>query len=168
MTDVAAQSLSRRRWTNRLTAAETATEFIIQIKQSWRISGGQMNILLVEDDPAIREPLAEMLRMNYYVVYEANCGVEALLYGSHKDFGDPGYCMVITDCEMPVMGGIELINQIRVSDLRIPIIAMSGNQDNMKRMMDAGANVFLLKPINFTDLLACITLQAGKAREEKA
>ena len=120
-----------------------------------------MNILLVEDDRAIREPMAEMLRKSGYKVEQAEDGFDAIARGISR-FID----VVITDCEMPRTDGVSLIKYLKGAGYEsIPIIAMSGSIANMKLMMDAGANAFLLKPINFNDLLACITLQAGKARE---
>lgn len=118
-----------------------------------------MNILLVDDDQTSREAFASMLRMQGYGVDEAVDGYEgfATFETYHTD-------MIITDCEMPTLDGIELITEIRREGHLIPIIAMSGSIANMRPMMDAGATCFLLKPVNFNDLLACITLQAGKAR----
>lgn len=122
-----------------------------------------MNILLVDDDATSREALAEMLR-------RSGCNVEEAVDGGDgwSSFDPDWVDMVITDQNMSHMNGDEMIAEIRREGHLIPIIAMSGNADNMKRMMDAGANAFLLKPIKFDDLLMCITLQAGKAREEKA
>ena len=103
----------------------------------------QRSILLVDDDPVIRQILSLILQEANYLVHEAINGVQALsIYKSHA----PN--LVLTDVEMPEMDGITLTTKIRESNLSIPIIVMSAEELNLPQAEVVGANCTLLKPMD--------------------
>lgn len=78
-------------------------------------------ILIVDDEPSIREVLALFLESNGYEVETAKSGQEAL-----EKFPRQTWSAVITDRMMPGMSGDELAASIRTMDAKIPIILVSG------------------------------------------
>ncbi len=78
-------------------------------------------ILLVEDAPVTRKMEAMILRDEGFSVYEASNGKEGLeIYRR-----EPEFSMIITDLEMPIMDGGELIKVIRKEDRDIPIVVVT-------------------------------------------
>ena len=100
---------------------------------------GSEKILLVEDDPSVRELAREILEMNGYAVLEAENGIEALkIFESEPDAIE----LMVTDLVMPKMGGRDLANHIspRRPDLRV--LYLSGYTDSVaiqQGMLDSGS-----------------------------
>lgn len=113
-------------------------------------------ILVIDDDASVREVVSEMLRLEGHEVIIAENGRDAvpLLSARHID-------LVITDLIMPEKEGIETISEIRRSDSRIPIIAISGGGrlgpgDYLETARYIGADATLAKPFARQELLATI------------
>ncbi len=106
-------------------------------------------ILLVDDDPVMRELASVKLTEAGYDPIVAENGAEALekIRTNHID-------LVISDIEMPIMDGFELTRNIRrdrsVSDVPIIVITASDNPKDVDRVFAEGATSFLAKPINWT------------------
>ena len=79
-------------------------------------------ILLVDDDPGVRESLGLLLMTAGYDVAAADHGVSAV---SHLSRTIPD--LIVTDLNMPHMSGVELISHVRSCHPSISIIAMSGD-----------------------------------------
>jgi uncharacterized protein (TIGR02266 family) len=119
-------------------------------------------ILLVEDNPLIMElyefvmkKLAQTGKVTISVVL-ANDGADAL-----KRLADGRFDLVVTDLYMPLLDGFELIRRIRSGPhaSTLPVVAVSaGDLDDAARAHDAGASVYLRKPVKFTDVLATVKL----------
>ncbi len=119
-------------------------------------------ILSVDDDSKLREKIATYLEDSGFVVNEANNGAEALeMFNAKKPD------LVLCDLQMPVMGGLELIEKLKKDSPETPVIAMSGT-DKMNIVLDAlrlGAWDFIAKPIsNMTVLehVVCKALERGR------
>lgn len=100
-------------------------------------------ILLVDDDPFVRDMLAEVLKDNGYLVETAEDGKAAL----EKYLADPVISLVLTDINMPVMTGLQLIKELRNNKDDVPIIVLSGNKeiDVVMEALNTGADEYLLK-----------------------
>ncbi len=112
-------------------------------------------ILVVDDDPAIRDSLSKELRAAGYSAMSASDGSEgASLFHSH------GPDLVLADLAMPRSDGFELISAIRASS-RAPIIVLSvrGADADKVRALDLGADDFVTKPFSLTELLARVRAQ---------
>ena len=114
-------------------------------------------ILVVDDEDIMRTILCDILKSNEYLVDDASNGVEAL-----KKLKDGGFNLVISDIEMPVMTGIKLAREMRLSGLSIPLILMSGNATPHLKEIAALADYFLLKPFEFNDLLSIVERALGE------
>jgi two-component system, OmpR family, KDP operon response regulator KdpE len=112
-------------------------------------------ILVVDDDPAIRESMARELRVTGYTVIAASDGFE----GS-RAFETHAPDIVLTDLSMPRSDGFELISAIRAT-ARTPIVVLSvrGNDADKIRALDLGADDFVTKPFSLGELLARIRAQ---------
>jgi CheY-like chemotaxis protein len=102
------------------------------------------SVLVVDDDEAIREVIAEVLRDEGYRVTCAENGVQALRELQAEHHPD----LVLLDLMMPVMSGWEVLEQIQTSEelSRIPIVVVSA-------MAAPGVREHLAKPIDLEHLL---------------
>ena len=116
-------------------------------------------ILLAEDDPRVRQSLADLLTAWGYEVETARDGVEAL---EKADVFDPA--LVISDLRMPRMGGAELVHELRVRHSASSVIIFSGMEMTENERAELREVRFLSKPLNPTLLRAAIAqrLEAGQ------
>jgi signal transduction histidine kinase len=107
---------------------------------------GTETLLLVEDEPAVRELAARVLREHGYAVLEATGGVEALaILQQHNEMRPE---LVLTDLVMPRMSGKTLVEQLLAVYPRIKVLFMSGYTDGgivHHNHLDSGV-AFLQKP----------------------
>lgn len=110
---------------------------------------GSRRILLVEDQIINREVLERQLTNLRVAAYDcAANGLEAL-----EAFGRRPYAMVITDCAMPVMGGVELMRRIRQRESgtgrHTVLVALTANamQQQREECFAAGADEVFIKPV---------------------
>ena len=104
-------------------------------------------ILLVEDEPAVRQLFAQALTRAGYRVYEARNGQEALkVFDQHGDAID----LLLTDMRMPFMGGAELAQQLRARRASLKLLCVSGYANAPDSDLTAD---FLAKPFSRDDLL---------------
>lgn len=106
-------------------------------------------ILVVDDDALIRSILKEILISGDFEVDEAENGQQALdMYCK-----EPNYKLIISDMNMPVMTGLDLIKELRSIQVDTPIVILSGN-DEISTAMEAlnhGADDYLLKDENIQE-----------------
>jgi len=107
-------------------------------------------VLVVDDEQIIRESLSFILRKEGYVVDEAPNGKDAL-----RKQQEQAYDVVVTDIEMPEMRGVELLERIRQGspETLVVIITAFGSIETAVAALRSGAADYVLKPINFDDLL---------------
>lgn len=110
-------------------------------------------ILYVEDESDLREDLIEELEEDGYEVAWAPNGAEGLrlLESFNPD-------VVISDCLMPVMSGIELLQHIRASDSPLratPFIFLSAHADrkHVEEGLGLGADGYVTKPVDYDTLV---------------
>ncbi|RPH67161.1 MAG: response regulator [Myxococcaceae bacterium] len=107
-------------------------------------------VLVVDDDPGIRESVTEVLSAEGYRVLEAPDGEEALV----RLDGLEGRCVVLLDLAMPRMNGLELLRELSRSGRseRFPVVVMSANAH--PRELEFPQVVALLrKPFELDELL---------------
>jgi two-component system cell cycle sensor histidine kinase/response regulator CckA len=109
---------------------------------------GNETILLVEDEPAVRQLFAQALVRAGYRVFEAGNGQEAVkVFDQHGDTID----LLLTDLKMPYMGGTELVQHLRARRSTLKLICVSGYPSRGDDDLTAD---FLSKPFSREDLLA--------------
>jgi two-component system C4-dicarboxylate transport response regulator DctD len=122
--------------------------------------GSSQRILLVDDDPDLREAVAQALDLEGFAVQPLASAERALdLVG----FGFPG--IVVTDIRMPGLDGLSLMTRVHEIDRDIPVILVTGHGDVQLavRAMREGAYDFLEKPFS-PPQLAEIAARAGGYR----
>jgi signal transduction histidine kinase len=127
------------------------------------IPHAQPTILVIEDDPAVRATLVDILELNGYTTRAASNGTEG------RDLArSEAPALIITDVEMPGMTGFELLKEIRADQaLRaIPVIVISAKIDRAatRRGMELGADDFITKP--FTEEEVIHSVQARMEKKE--
>lgn len=103
-------------------------------------------VLIVDDNEHIRKLLSDFFSFNGYEAIAVSNGREALDILKYKSCS-----LLITDLNMPVMDGIELVVKTRNLNISLPIIGMS-IENKEYRFLKAGADFFILKPFNFNHL----------------
>ncbi|MCD4863043.1 sigma-54-dependent transcriptional regulator [Pseudomonas sp. PLB05] len=100
-------------------------------------------ILLVEDDRALREALADTLELGGYPYRAVDSGEAALLALAEEPFG-----LVISDVNMPGIDGHQLLASIRLRDPALPVLLMTafGSIERAVEAMRGGAADYLVKP----------------------
>jgi CheY-like chemotaxis protein len=113
-------------------------------------------ILVVEDDAAIRGLVTEVLRDDGYEVSEAANGAEALEY-----VGDHRPDLIVLDLMMPVMDGWTFVEECRRTNActEVPIVVTSASHDlphTAERLRSFGVRTCLAKPFDVDGLLALV------------
>ncbi len=114
-------------------------------------------ILLVDDDPDLREALADQLVMTEeFDVFEAGDGEGGLTRARAEH-----YDLVILDVGLPDMDGRELCRLMRKEGVKCPILMLTGHATDSDQIhgLDAGANDYIAKPFKLPVLLARIRAQ---------
>jgi len=121
------------------------------------IRAGEVAILIVDDESAVREILEDVLAEEGFVVYSAAHGAQALeILAKCKP---PS--LILLDVMMPVMDGIQFLKKLRASEKlkRIPVLVTSAT--NQKPQAVDG---FLPKPISLANLLEAVYRYARPER----
>jgi two-component system response regulator PilR (NtrC family) len=107
-------------------------------------------ILVVDDEQLIRENLSYILKKEGYEVDEAENGKTA-----YEKLVENPFDIIITDIEMPMMKGTELLERIRKIDIQTSVIVITafGSLDTAISALRNGANDYILKPVEFDELL---------------
>ncbi len=119
------------------------------------------HILIVDDEPAARSALAELLREEGYAVHTAADAFKALGHLEHHHVD-----VMVTDIQMPGMGGLELMTKVRerLPDVGVLVMTAFGSVENAVEAMHAGANDYLTKPLHLPELLLVLERQLEHQR----
>ena len=125
--------------------------------------GSRGRVLLVDDEPALLEIMAETLQEAGFAVETARDGPEAL---ARIEANEPE--VVVADVEMGVMSGYELCRRVRASGRdAIPFLFCSGlgSPDSRVEGLQAGADDYLVKPVTSEELILKLARQVDRARK---
>ncbi len=111
-----------------------------------------MTILIVDDEPRIRDFVRMNLEIEHYIVIEADNGIEAL-----DQLREHLPDLVVLDVMMPEMDGFETLKAMREVST-VPVIMLTVRQDEQDRIrgLDLGADDYIAKPFNPRELLSRI------------
>lgn len=112
-----------------------------------------LKVLVVDDEEDIVEVIQDRLEAYGFTVITAGTGLEALKKLSMERFDG-----IFLDVKMPEMGGMEVLEEIRKKDKKIPVIIItsSSTRDSAIEAIAKGANDFVLKPFEWEELKAKI------------
>src|SRR3989304_4655766 len=117
------------------------------------------NILIVDDEALILLCLERCLRDEGYNVMAASNGMEAV-----EVLGRANVDLMITDLNMPLMDGFELVNHVSESNPSMPVVVMSGNLDAevSRKLFGLGARYCLDKPFEMKELCRRVSALLGR------
>jgi two-component system OmpR family response regulator len=125
-----------------------------------------MRILIVEDEPKLLRSLAQALREEGYAVDTAEAGDDGLYKARNYD-----YNAIVLDVMIPKIDGWQLLEQLRLTR-QTPVLMLTACDATRDRVrgLDSGADDYLVKPFDLTELLArlraIIRRAAGQARSD--
>lgn len=108
------------------------------------------NLLVVEDDSGLRRYFVILLEQMGYNVTASSNGAEALSLLLKEN----NFHLVVTDIDMPVMSGLEMLEELFKRDIRIPVCTVSGLNDDrlISKLEKIGCRDFLKKPVKAVEL----------------
>jgi two-component system nitrogen regulation response regulator NtrX len=111
------------------------------------------NILIIDDEKAIRKTLSEILSYEGYKIEEAGDGEEGL-----RKFRDKAFDVVLCDIKMPKLDGIEFLDKVRDYNPDVPVIMISGHGtiETAVEAVKKGAYDYISKPPDLNRLLITI------------
>lgn len=109
------------------------------------------SVLLVDDEPSLRDAVGRALRLQDYDVTAAPDGAAALDELSGRPFD-----LVVLDVGMPAPDGLEICRRLRAAGDRTPVLMLTARDgiDDRVAGLDAGADDYLVKPFALKELLA--------------
>jgi two-component system cell cycle response regulator CtrA len=112
-----------------------------------------MRILLVEDDATTAKSIELMLTHANLNVYATDLGEEGVDLAKLYD-----YDLILLDLNLPDMGGLEVLRQLRMSRIETPILILTGSDDTEDKIkgFGFGADDYLTKPFHREELVARI------------
>ncbi len=122
----------------------------VQIQKSSNHPSPNMRILLVEDEENIRDVVKLNLEIEGFEVVATGKGWNGLKY-----FREQHFDLIILDVMLPEINGFEICEQIRLSNMEVPVIfltAKDGSQDRIAGLK-RGADDYLTKPFHLEELL---------------
>ncbi|MFM1927175.1 MAG: hypothetical protein RLZ06_751 [Actinomycetota bacterium] len=108
------------------------------------------NIMVVDDEPGVREMIADALRMQGYKTETAADGNLAL-----REIHERHFDLVISDVNMPKVNGFELLERMRATGNETPVILLTarGDRTDVAVGFRAGADDYVTKPFGLEELL---------------
>jgi two-component system cell cycle sensor histidine kinase/response regulator CckA len=135
--------------------AYTEASMALPVEKEQPVTGGTETILVVEDEPALRELVTELLESGGYTVLQAQDGLEGLeKFTRNKDAID----IVITDMGLPRLSGQDMFARLRELSPNASVILASGylDPDLKARLFSEGAKGFIQKPYQPHQVLRAI------------
>jgi len=126
-----------------------------------------MRILIAEDDAMLGRSLKKGVEAAGYSAEWVEDGEAALLASTADDFA-----LLILDMNMPKLPGIEVLKALRASGKKIPVLILTARSEVKNRIegLDSGADDYMVKPFDLSELLARIRALVRRSRgraEEK-
>lgn len=122
-------------------------------------------ILIIEDEPAIRANLEDILEMEGFQPLSAANGRDGLEI-TRRERPD----LILCDVLMPELDGHEVLKELRREEttMRIPFVFLTakGQQHDVRAGMNLGADDYLIKPVRVDDLLAAIEARLERAQQQ--
>jgi DNA-binding response OmpR family regulator len=119
-------------------------------------------ILLVDDDPSVREMIGRVLVDEGYLVLRAANGAEALRIAAANHID-----LVLLDLNMPVQGGWDTFEQLTSRDPLLAVIIITARFNQLFTALGAGVGALLEKPLDFPTLLETVSALIAESNESR-
>ncbi|MGE0193836.1 MAG: response regulator transcription factor [Planctomycetota bacterium] len=124
----------------------------------------QPRVLVVEDEPALAEGLAEALAFQGYAVDVADDGERGFDLAMRR-----GYDVMLLDVMLPRLDGFEVLRRLRAAGRTVPTILLTakGAEEDRVRGLETGADDYVTKPFALRELVARVAAQIRRTRRER-
>src|ERR1041385_5281241 len=124
-----------------------------------------MKILVVEDEPLLRDGLRDLLKGAGHNVLILSDGAAAVNWGTQENFD-----VVVLDLMLPKLNGIEVCQRLRKARPGLPILMLTakGSEDDKVRGLKVGADDYITKPFGARELLARVDAVARRVKAAPA
>ncbi len=121
------------------------------------------NILIVDDDPVLRELIERLLGKQGYLVDTASTAEEAL-----KHLQSQSADLILTDLQMPGMDGLTLLDKIKERSSQTPVVMVTahGSMEIVVQALRRGASDFVTKPFKSDELITIVAREVSRKQEK--
>jgi DNA-binding NtrC family response regulator len=122
------------------------------------------SLLVVDDEPAVLKVTQKLLERRGYRVTACHTAEEALVLLEREEFD-----VVLTDVQMPGMGGLGLLRAVREREAELPVILVTGNPspETESTAIEHGAFQYLTKPVSHALLDEVVSDAADSSRRSR-
>jgi two-component system cell cycle response regulator DivK len=117
-------------------------------------------VLIIEDDEKSRRLLSDVLTFHGYEILQTDCGEDGMSMLASSDIA-----LVLMDIQLPGISGFEALAQIRASaslcQTKVIAVTASVMDSDRRKVLDAGFDDYLPKPVNLKDLMGTVRRMAG-------
>jgi DNA-binding response OmpR family regulator len=119
-----------------------------------------VRILVVEDEPSLREGISDLLRGDGHTITAVGDGVAGVEMGTNELFD-----LVVLDLMLPRLDGIEVCRRLRAARPGLPILMLTarGSEDDKVRGLGEGADDYVTKPFSARELMARVRALGRRA-----
>ncbi len=119
------------------------------------MASAQKTVMIVEDEPDVSELFAEMMRLSGLRVIKTFTSAPAMtLIGQERPD------LVILDMTMPDVSGLEVLGYMRsdpdLASVPVVVVSAKSGEADVRGALDAGASVYLTKPVGYSDLKSAV------------
>ena len=135
--------------------------FPLVIAMPHSFSAKKISVLLIEDESLARQVMAQSLRDHGFIVEEAEDGTTGLGLALQRPFD-----AVVLDLALPGATGLEIVKELRLKS-RVPVLFVSQTHllDTRLEVLEAGADDFLIKPVDLKELRLRLTNLVVRSNE---
>ena len=125
----------------------------------------QPKVLVIDDEPGVRELISESLRISEITAVQATDGLEALSLLRREKFD-----LLILDINMPKLDGLALLEKLRTEGMSVPVLMLSARADktDINQGLRIGADDYLTKPFSIEELVLRVKAIMRRSKGEVA
>ena len=120
------------------------------------MSADPSTVLIVDDEPSIREFLNLALEQEGYAVVEAADGAQAIQLLEQHQPPPSQLCLVLLDMMLPNGDGVDVLRHLASLGTYVPVVAMSASSLHLQAALAAGARATLPKPFDWDRLMDAV------------
>lgn len=144
--------------------ARRVLPFGVMARVEAEIAAQEASLLVVDDEPAVLKVTQRILERRGYRVTACHSAEEALALLEKGEFD-----VVLSDVQMPGMGGLGLLRAVRELEAELPVILVTGNPspETESKALEHGAFQYLSKPVNQAVLDQVVSEAANSSRQSR-
>jgi DNA-binding response OmpR family regulator len=147
------------------TRVSTFAESALSAGWSATRSAADATVLVIDDDPSMRDILAVLARQHGFSLQFAENGAEGLRIAEQTDVD-----LILLDLSLPGLPGFDVCRRIRAAGVEVPIIMVSASNDKVDVVvgLEIGADDYISKPFEVRELAARINAKLRRQRSSQA